>query len=860
LRRILPLLLRSVVWWLPLLPSSSGAVFVERAATLGVDSTVCMTYAAGFVDFDGDWDTDLYVGRHWRDPSILYRNDGSGMMTDVSQHYGVGYSDRHDARWADLDGDGLPDQYIIHGAGGGTGFQENELFWNEGNGVFMDGAVAAGVGDGYGRGRELGVADFDRNGFLDFFVGNDYRPGSTRPNRLFWNLGNRLFSTDPGGGDLFMARNHVSAVDYNGDFWPDLMLTNPHAQPGELYRNEAGSGWTNITATAFPNEPEALGMAQGMAWGDMDNDGDLDLFVSAGVRGMWDFVGLEADSVRWYLECEIGETKRVDAVVVADSVTIRAVASDFHPLTFHVGALGLVPPDFPATFAIADIVGEPVDPGEGGLFLWSDPGASSDTVRVRLSGGSAKGLLAGGSLRFPGGAILSVTADSLSPPPPYAFASWQNGLFENRGDGTFAESKSGFRDLDNPSWNTMGAAWVDYDNDGWLDLYLCNGGTIETGNQPNVLLRNTNGTSFLDVTTAEGVAGSTVGMTDGACWGDVDGDGDPDLFVTHGAEHPPDGVGPRELFLNEGTRGNWVVLRPRGMVSNVTGVGSVFRVVTGGREIWRTLLGESENGFHSTPEVRVGLGVETVCDTVECFWPSGVVDRWTAVSGNASYLAIEGGELRAAGPPSLEITPAVIADTLVAREFRSYGVDLANTGAAAADFSVSIEDCTGGAVSWVTVSPSASAVWPAGTRSVVLSADASFATAGDYCLRAVFASSDPAGPDTLDISLTVNEPETGVSLSEGAPVRFALGRPLPNPSRAGVRMELALPQAGEVDVAVLDLQGRRVATLARGRRPAGRSTLVWTPGKGDLRPAPGVFFVRASWKGLTSSRKVVLIP
>jgi hypothetical protein len=114
---------------------SHAASFTESAVSFAIDTGDSMSFAAGFVDFDGDGDPDLFANNHWKSEGDLYRNEG-GSFVEISEHYAGASRDRHDQLWGDFDNDGRPDQYLVHGRD-----QANELFWNLGRGSFFDGGL-----------------------------------------------------------------------------------------------------------------------------------------------------------------------------------------------------------------------------------------------------------------------------------------------------------------------------------------------------------------------------------------------------------------------------------------------------------------------------------------------------------------------------------------------------------------------------------------------------------------------------------------------------------------------------------------------------------------------------------------------
>jgi len=845
---------RALVLLVAGLPGAASGAFTESASAFGIDSGDSMSYVAGFVDYDGDADPDFFVTNHWKSEAEFFRNEGGSFFSDHSGHFMAPDRDRHDMLWGDFDNDGDPDQYICHGAGS-TG-HANELYWNEGHGVLVDGAAAAGVEDFNGRGRELTLADFNGDHLLDIFLVNDLS-GFVRPSALFWNQGDGTFLRHPNDSLIFRSRQHVASADFDLDGDVDIVTTDPPWANGEFWRND-GSWWNDATASVFPGITLPLGEAQGLSWCDYDDDGDLDLFTCGGNRGIWDHAAIEGDSLRWYVESEGAEHKGITFTTDGDSVSVDAVTADYKSITCWFGGGGASTSSFPAQFALADLAGVPpaLASGSRGLFLWSLSAAGPDTVRFESGGGGAGLLAVGGSLRTNGSiAGMSSTIDS---PPPYSTHDWSNRLYRNEGNGTFAEVTAQAFAVNSPTFNSKGAAWGDYDNDGWTDLYVVNGGTISTGNQPNYLYRNQGDGTFVEVAAAEGVVGATRGMSDGAAWADVNGDGFLDLYVDHGAEHPPFGVGPRELFVNSPNGNHWLSLRLRGIVSNGSGIGARVRVVSASGTRWRTRLGESDNCFSGDEALHFGLGADAIADTVQVFWPAGTVSTYLDVAVDRTWIAIEGKPLRAPQNPHLIVLTADFQDDVVGGDVVQYPVKLDNFGGLAADWVARYEDCAGQPVDWMWVTPESSTVFPGGTKPVLLSVDPAALGVGTWCGRVIFESNSFQGPDSLKLTIDVSGP-TAVDLGTEAPDRFRLSPPRPNPSRGAVDLVLALPAAAEADVGVYDVRGRRVATLLSGPRSAGRYAVRWdaadTTGR---RVGSGVYFVRALAGAERATRKIVI--
>ncbi len=262
-----------------------------------------------WLDYNNDGLLDLYVvnGRYVEGltnhsapdgvdaTNHLYRNNGDGTFTDVTAEAGVGGKGLGiGVTVGDFDNDGYEDIYV-------TNYNSAILYHNNGNGTFTDVTADAGVENPY-FGTGAAFLDYDRDGRLDLFVGNylryvpSYRqfyPGDHYPgpldydpefNRLFHNNGNGTFTdvSKESGIALHPGRAMgVTVGDYDNDGWPDIYVAND-TMPSFLYHNNHDGTFSNVAVNvnvAYGQNGEAT-TAMGPIFGDLDNDGWQDLFVS----------------------------------------------------------------------------------------------------------------------------------------------------------------------------------------------------------------------------------------------------------------------------------------------------------------------------------------------------------------------------------------------------------------------------------------------------------------------------------------------------------------------------------------------------------------------------------------------------
>jgi hypothetical protein len=234
-------------------------------------------------------------------------------------------------------------------------------------------------------------------------------------------------------------------------------------------------------------------------------------------------------------------------------------------------------------------------------------------------------------------------------------------LYRNRGDGTFDDvtSEAGLLHV----LPVMGCNIGDIDNDGWTDCYL---GTAEPdlcALYPNRLFRNEEGQGFSDVTTSAGMGHLQKG--DALAFGDIDNDGDQDVFEVMGGLYSGDAF-QRVLFENPGSANSWVNLILQGVKANRSAIGARIRVRVqkpdgSSRDIYQ-LVGTAGSMGSQSLQAEIGLGDATSIKEVEVLWPGSGTRQvitnlpmrrfWRIVEGQKEPIALErkpfklGGEQR----------------------------------------------------------------------------------------------------------------------------------------------------------------------------------------------------------------------
>ncbi len=262
---------------------TSGALVTDGGASRSVT----------WVDYDNDNDLDLFVtnGPRAGQRAFLYRNDGAPnyTFTKITDSPLVGDNARSDgSSWGDYDNDGDPDAYVA------TWYGDRNLFYdNSGAGAFTKITANTVVSDN-DFSETCSWGDYDNDGFLDLYVANSGDANSTGPQRnyLYHNNGNKTFTKITSGAiatEAFYSRG-VNWVDYDDDGDFDMFVANEENQNNNLYRNllkESGvASFEKITSSPLVADASISWSA---SWGDYDNDGDLDVFV-ANFGGQNDFL------------------------------------------------------------------------------------------------------------------------------------------------------------------------------------------------------------------------------------------------------------------------------------------------------------------------------------------------------------------------------------------------------------------------------------------------------------------------------------------------------------------------------------------------------------------------------------------
>jgi enediyne biosynthesis protein E4 len=510
-------------------------------------------------------------------------------------------------------------------------------------------------------GSGVALFDYDNDGDLDVFLiqggplARDGVIGANHPSsRLFRN--DLKVSTDGrptlqftdvtarAGVGLHAYGMGAAVGDYDGDGDLDLYVTS--FGPETLYRNNGDGTFADVTKEAGVSD--AL-WSTSAAFVDYDRDGDLDIFVAN------------------YLDFTLTDNKLChDALGARDYCSPRAYRPVPDRLYRNEGNGRFSDATVAAGISRADGAGLGVSTGDYNGDGWLDLYVANDATPNQLWINQRNGT-------FTDEGLLSGTAVNASGNPEGSMGI-ASGDFDLDGDEdlfitniigeTFAfyvnDGRGSFDDArvrvgiaaPTASFTGFGTDWFDYDNDGWLDLFIANGAVNVVESQRgepmpfrmrNQLFRNTGG-RFEETSAAAGPAFARAEIGRGAAFGDVDNDGDVDVVVTNNN-------GPVRLLLNQASSAaHWVQIRTEQPTGNRLAFGAWVGIERQGKPtIWRRVRTDGSYLSASDSRIHGGLGDSSAIAGVVVQWPEGSRERWTDVRADRLVVLRRGTGQRASG-------------------------------------------------------------------------------------------------------------------------------------------------------------------------------------------------------------------
>ena len=497
----------------------------------------------------------------------------------------------------------------------------------------------------------------------------------------------------------------IAFFDYNNDGYPDIFIVNGTTSDGaqqaeqptsHLMRNNRDGTFTDVTRGAGLNHS---GWGQGVCVGDYDNDGWLDLYVTYfGTNVLYHNngdgtfsdvtkkAGLAVDQVNYGTGCaflDYDRDGRLDLFVAnytnldlnhaplpGSSPTCR-----WKGVPVYCGPRGLPPArnhlfhnnsdgtftDVSAAaeiwkssqcYAFSVLAADFWNQGWADIFVACD---STPSLLYRNNGDgtfSEVGVTAGVAYNGAGVPQAGMGAaagdydnDGFIDIFKTNFIGDTSNLFHNNHDGTFDDLISQAGGADNTQFLGLGVGFIDYDNDGWKDVFIANGHMYpeveakypeEPYRQRKILYQNLGNGRFRDVSLQSGPGMLLKRCSRGVAFADLDNDGDVDIVINNINDLPT-------LLKNEGgNRKHWIEIKTVGTKSNRAGIGTRVKVVTGSH----SQVDEVQSGgsFLSQSDLRLhfGLGGDTKIDLLELKWPSGTVDQIRNLAADRILTVKEG--------------------------------------------------------------------------------------------------------------------------------------------------------------------------------------------------------------------------
>lgn len=493
-------------------------------------------------------------------------------------------------------------------------------------------------------GAGAALFDFDNDGDLDAFLvqGNVLEPGTKPGNTLFpWRETtaptSRLFRndldvrtrklrftdvTDKSGISANGYGMGAAAGDINNDGWTDLYVTNLGSN--QMFLNNGDGTFTDVTKKSVTDDARWSSSA---AFFDYDRDGWLDLMV----------VNYAVFSTATSPNCYAASSAR-------DYCTPRAFRSPgnrlfhnkgngtFEDATVSAGVveefghgLGIVTADFDTDGWIDIYVANDGDPNQ----LWINQKNGTFKNEALLAGaainrdGKAEAGMGVDAADCDGNATDDIFVTHLMDETNTLYLNLGKLLFEDR-------TREAGLGMPGRRFTGFGTLFFDYDNDGWLDLFVTNGAVqllpelMRKGDsfpldQPNQLFRNQGNGKFIEVSDR---ALEPLEVGRGAAFGDIDNDGDTDVLVTNNN-------GPAKLFVNKiGNRNHWLGLKLVGKNGRDMLGARVEVAIKKGHVLWRRARTDGSYLNANDPRVLVGLGTASRVDLVRVYWPDGSFEEW----------------------------------------------------------------------------------------------------------------------------------------------------------------------------------------------------------------------------------------
>jgi enediyne biosynthesis protein E4 len=489
------------------------------------------------------------------------------------------------------------------------------------------------------------IFDYDSDGWPDVFLVNggsfaDAKVAAAARHRLYQNSGNGKFKDATATSGISVSDYAMGAcsADYDNDGWPDLYVTG--VRSNKLYRNNGGEGFVDVTARSGAG---GVGLwSSSCAFADIDNDGDVDLFVT-------NYVDFTPDNNK---HCTAGPNIRTYCHPnvynsLPDVLYRNNGDGTFSDVTKEAGIYRKDGNGLGVVFGDYDNDG------------WTDIFVANDSVPNFLFHNKGKGVFEevgfwagvavggeGRPLAGMGTDMGDINGDGLLDIFVTNLDRETHSLYRNQGKGLFSNVtfESGLGQATLP-FVGFGTAFFDFDNDSDLDLAIANGDIIDNASlfrdntsheQRNLLLQNDGTGKFRDVGGTSGPGFALKKVSRALVVGDLDNDGDLDILIGNNGQTA-------DLLRNDGgNRNNALLIRTIGSKSNRDGIGAQMKLTVGGKVLMRHVKAGSSYQGQNDLRAHFGLAGAQQADSLEILWPGGSVETVGAIKANQIVSVTEG--------------------------------------------------------------------------------------------------------------------------------------------------------------------------------------------------------------------------
>ncbi|TNE63924.1 MAG: CRTAC1 family protein [Bacteroidetes bacterium] len=498
--------------------------------------------------------------------------------------------------------------------------------------------------------------DYDQDGWIDLYVvnfagpitsDNQVPPDAPATCTLYHNNGDGTFTdvSKQAGVALRCWGMAASWGDYDNDGRPDLFVS--AFGRNHLFHNNGNGTFTDVSDQTGIAAFE--GFWAGATWGDFNRDGYLDLYVCGYVQFTYQ------NSAKKSLQYDVEVPASINPSSFPPERNLLFKNNGNGTFTEMAGAAGVADEkgrSLSATWADLDADGWP------DIYVAND--VSDNVLYKNLGNGTFKEISHNALVADYRGAMGIAVGDWDGDADYDMFIThWiaqENALYSSlftqltSADNPLQELR--FMDLadryglgqialDYIGWGT---SFFDYNNDGRPDLFVANGSTFQEKDDPRLLIpmqnllfwNRDNLDGFYEVSTVSGAVFGEKHVGRGVAFGDYDNDGDVDLFVVNNN-------GAAQLLRNDGgNQNNWLELRLEGTGSNRSGIGTGIRVVAGGITQIQQAGAQGPYCSQNSPALHLGLGSASQVDTLDVTWPSGKKQRFTGLPANRILRITEG--------------------------------------------------------------------------------------------------------------------------------------------------------------------------------------------------------------------------